>query len=194
MTNVARFTGIDSFDAELSAFMNKLATTTKRSVETALGEAREILKQKIITEVENDDVYEPKVYKRRSEGSGRGAPLSDMDAYSQIIEPVAVNVNGNLQVTSRLYYNPQGGHKVSKWHTADYDELIGRIEKKDPPYTWEPKNGEIPARPFWQHFVNQMVDEKDLERFFISAINMYDTSLDIQADGDLIRESRDGTY
>lgn len=192
---MARFTGIDSFDAELSAFMNKLASTTRQSVEAALGEAREILKQKIITEVENDDVYKPKVYKRRSEKAGRGAPLSDMDAYSQIIEPVAVNANGNLQVTSRLYYNPKGTHRVARWNTADTpNELIGRIEKKDPPYTWEPKNGEIPARPFWQHFVNQMVDEKDLERFFISAMNMYDTSLDIQADGDLVRDGRDGTY
>ena len=189
MTN---FTGITDFDKQLSTFMNKLAGDVSTAVSTALDDAKETLRQKILSEVESDDVYTPKVYKRRSERSGRGAPLSDMNAYSKIIQPIAQNMNGRLNVTSRLYYNPQGGHTVKKWHTADYNDLIGRIEKKSPPYTWEPKDGAIPPRPFWQHFIDEMVGKKELEKAFVWALKASEETA--IADGNLVEDTFDREY
>ena len=187
---MTHFTGIDDFDAQLSAFMNTLATNIGTAAETALDDAKETLRQKILSEVESDDVYKPKVYKRRSEKTGRGTPLSDMKAYARIIKAAGGNVNGRLQVTSRLYYNPQGGHTVQRWHTADYDDLIGRIEKKSPAYTWG--RDKVPARPFWQHFIDEMVDQKELEKAFVWAMSGSEPT--IKVDGNLVEDTYDREY
>ena len=187
-----QFTGIDDFDKDFGAFLNTLIEEVGEASEKALDEARDTLREKIITEVYAKSIYTPTVYKRRSEKSGRGIPLSDVQAYSKIIPYAGGNINGTLQTTTRLYYNPRGEHTVSKWHSVDYNELIGRIEKKDPPYKWNPKNREIPPRPFWQHFIDEMVNQKELEKAFVFALKAKEK--ETITDGNIIEEQLDREY
>ena len=183
-----QFTGIDDFDAQLKTFLNTLISEISEAEKSALADAQDALKRHIVKDVY--EAYSPTVYKRRSKNSSLGTPLSDMDAYSTVIEPAGGNVNGNLQVTSRLVYNPQGGHKVQKWHDQDYNSLIGRIEKKSPAYTWG--NDIVPERPFWQEFISEMIDQKELERAFVWALSANEPT--VIADGKILEEAHDREY
>ena len=192
-----QFTGIDDFDAQLRAFLNTLISEIADAEESALSEAQESLKKHIVEDVYQ--AYSPTVYKRRSNNNGLGTPLSDLNAYSQTIPPAGGNVNGKLMVTSRLYYNPKGAHQVKKWSSGasnkkgivnvDDNQLISRIEKKDPAYNWG--NDAVPPRPFWQNFINEMVTNKELENAFVWAMS---TKEDIVADGNIVEDPHDRDY
>ena len=185
-----QFTGIDDFDNDFRNFLNTLIKEIGEASERALGEAKETLKQKIITDVYAKDVYTPTVYKRRSDASGRGQPLSNVEEYSRIIPYAGGNVNGMLETTTKLYYNPRGEHTVAKWQGVDYNELIGRIEKKDPAYRWG--NDKVPARPFWQHFIDEMVGQQELEKAFVWAMQANES--EIITDGNIIEDNLDREY
>ena len=183
-----QFTGIDDFDAQLRVYLNTLIQEIADAEKSALAEAQDALKRHIVSDVYQ--AYSPTVYKRRSKNSAMGTPLTNMDAYSDIIEPAGGNVNGNLQVTSRLYYNPQGGHKVQKWHDKDFNDLIGRIEKKSPAYRWG--NNLVPERPFWQEFISEMIDQKELEKAFVWALSANEPT--VIADGKIFEDAHDREY
>ena len=193
-----QFTGIDDFDAQLRGFLNTLINEIRDASETAIDDARDVLKKHITQDVYK--AYSPTAYKRRSDDSAMGTPLSDMDAYSKIIKPAGGNVSGNLVVTSRLFYNPEGGHKVAKWssksakkgkgvNNVDFNDLIGRIEKKSPAYNWG--QDMVPPRPFWQNFVDDMVTNELLEKRFVEALK---GSENVVADGNIVEDSFDREY
>lgn len=175
--------GENSIDEELTAFLkqtiNPAVTKALDSVGVDMAGA---LKRHIQTDVY--DAYTPKVYERRSEHPGAGTPLDDMNAN-------ALTYNHGSSLT--FAYKPTGEHSNPTWHSVDGDDLIGRIEKHDPEYRWLPKNGTLPNRPFWQNFVNEMIDQKEMEYYFVAAMIMQGIT-DITADGDLTRESGDGQY
>lgn len=170
---------------------NEIIFEVADAVEKALNNAKPHLKDRIEKDVYK--VYSPTVYKRRSDDQSLGVSLAAQaiaEPYSSVIKPGGGNVNGTLQITSRLYYNPQGNHKRKKWHTADYYDLIGRIEKKDPPYTWG--QAQVPERPFWQNFVDEMVGGGELEKLFVDAMKSAEPT--IVADGDITEDSTDRNY
>lgn len=181
--------GMESLDNDFRAFMNELVADTFRAASETMEDAKEVLKKHIVNDVYAEEIYDPKVYKRRSKNRSLGTPLSDVDTYSSVIPPAGGNVGGQLVVTSRLYYNPKGSHKVKRWDTASDDDLIGRIEKKDPPYTWG--NDEVPPRPFWQNFISEMVDDGEIERAFARSMNGKN---EIKADGAVIADDADRHY
>lgn len=178
-------------DEAFAAVYNQILLEVASSVEKALNDAKPHLKKRIEADVYK--VYSPTVYKRRSDDSTLGVSLAAQaitEPYTSVIKPGGGNVNGMLQVTSRLYYNPQGNHKRKKWHTADYDDLIGRIEKKSPPYTWG--QAQVPERPFWQNFVDEMVGGGELERLFVDAMKSAEPT--IVADGNITEDASDREY
>lgn len=181
-------------DAEDKACFNELLKEIEDAVEEALQNSTEILKEHIITDVYSHSVYEPKVYKRRSENSGMGVPLSDVKAYAHTLEkPAGGNANGTLWASSRLHYldyNPSGKHRRRKWSGTNGDDLIGRIEKKDPAYNWG--QDQVPPRPFWQNFITEMVVGKKLETLFCDALREKEPS--VVADGLILEESEDREY
>lgn len=150
------------------------------------GDMRDALKRHVESDVYDKSLYKPKVYKRRSEAEGRGTPLNDIEGNAF---PIIRTIPGAAEIG--INYMPTGEHKNEKWHTADGNELIGRIEKKNPPYTWEPKTGpQIPERPFWQKFVDEMIDTgfgDSVSRAFAAVGIEVD---DIQAE----RQDEDGNY
>ena len=184
-----KWTGIDDFDAQFRTFLNKLVPEIADAAESAMKESEEVLKRHIWEDVYSESVYSPKVYERRSDNPSLGTPLDNMAENVVLIKPTGGNAGGQLQLTAKLYYRPQGGHKVKKWNTASYDALIGRIEKKSPAYTYD--NGGIPPRPFWQNFVKEMVENGELEQAFVRALK---TKEEVVADGAITPDASDTEY
>lgn len=139
--------------------------------------------------------YYPKMYKRRSDEPRRGISLAESvtdDRYTKQIGPFDFKA---MELVSGLSYEPTGKHEETwRWSDANGDELIGRIEKKDPPYNWEPKKEKIPERPFWQLFVEEMIEggrfartvEAELKRLGIAEPEDHITGV--------IRQNEDGNY
>ena len=179
-------------DKDFRQVMNTLVTEINAALPIVMNDARDTLKKHIDEDVYDESIYKPKRYKRRSNNSGLGISLGAqvyMEPYTKVIPPAGGNVNGKLVIKSRLYYNPSGEHKYPKWNTANDNELIGRIEKKNPAYTWG--NDKVPMRPFWQKFVDDMVDGGELEKSFVDAMK---ASEEIVADGNITEDPFDREY
>lgn len=173
--------GEESIDADFKAFQKELISSVEKAMDDVGADMIEALKKHIET-----DVYKaypnPKEYERRSKNSELGRALNDMKANTTVY---------NKGAGVSLEYKPTGEHENSAWHTADGDDLIGRIEKKNPPY-FKKAQGMVPERPFWQNFVNEMIEGEELERFFVSAMLM--RGVEIEESGGVVRESGDGDY
>lgn len=110
------------------------------------------------------DVYEAYTptgevhYKRRKDNGDFGTSLlksADKDHAESIFD---LEHGGRWK--SGIRYEPTAEHENWRWSDPDLkpDELIGRIEKKEPQYNFNPIRGEIPDRPFWQDFVTEMIE------------------------------------
>ena len=174
-----KVSGESSIDKDLNAFKAELGTKVAKAMDDVGADMVELLKKHIIS-----DVYEayprPKVYKRRSDNSSLGTPLSDMEKNT-----IVFNKGAGVSVA----YIPMGAHAYRKWHTDDKDQIIGKIEKKSPPYKWG--NDTVPERPFWQYFVSELIEGGELDRYFASAMMMQG---EIVEPTGVIRQADDGDY
>lgn len=180
-------------DEAIREVMNALIVEIAEALPEVMDNAKDTLKKHIDEDVLSESVYKPKVYKRRSDNNGLGVSLSaqaQMEPYTKIIAPTGGNVGGKLKITSRLYFNPSGAHKYEKWHTADYNELIGRIEKKSPAYTWG--QDQVPPRPFWQRFIDEMIGGGEIEASFVDAMRRKGET--VTADGGVTEDPYDREY
>lgn len=163
---------VKAFKAELSAAMGK-----------AMDEVGADMQEALARHIETDvyPAYQPKMYERRYDNGGLVAQARSAKVY-------------NHGAGVSLEYKPDGTHPtISGWHKVDGDDLIGRIEKHSPEYNWLPKRGkQIPNRPFWQNFVDEMVEDAELERFFVNAMKAQ--GFEIEIGGGVERDSQDGQY
>ena len=172
--------------------MQEIANEIGAALTSVMEHSRDILKRHIDEDVYDHSIYTPKVYKRRSENEGMGVSLAEQTQekpYTQVIAPALGKQANGFWVQSRLWFHPSGEHKYKKWNTANDSELMGRIEKKDPEYSWG--QNEVPQRPFWQRFVDEMVDGGELEKSFVDAMSANEI---IEADGSVIEDPHDRTY
>lgn len=170
--------------------MNLLVPEVAAAYPIILDNARDTLKKHIDKDVY--DAYEPVVYKRRSDDHKYGISLGAQvysEPFTKVIPATNFNSGGRLGFTARIWFNPSGEHKVKKWNTASGNDLIGRIEKKSPAYTWG--QDEVPARPFWQRFIDEMVGGGEFENSFVDAMRGTE---DIVADGNVIEDPSDRDY
>ena len=191
--------GLENIDEDVRQFKNELIKNIVSALPSVMDDARSHLKKHIDEDVYSKSVYSPKVYKRRSDDNSWGTPLNNMEANTQVVSPSGGNVGGQLMVTTTLYYHPTGEHTVNKWssttttptvNNVDNDDLIARIEKKDPAYNWG--QGEVPPRPFWQKFITEMVDNGELEKLFVDAMKGKDATT--VADGQIYEQPLDREY
>lgn len=145
----------------------------ERALRSVAKDAKEALMRHI-----REDVYDkwnPKYYERRYTGSG-----GLLSMYAGLTEFVS---SGSM----RLEYLPSG--EQYQWENpANNDELIRRIETGRG-YEWRKHPG---PRPFWNNFVDEMVDRQFADSF--------DRSMEQQLGEDYIggttveREPIDGVY
>lgn len=172
--------GGGTLEQDVAAFqlaLGKLVGSAMNDVGTDMQDA---LARHIETDVY--EAYSPVSYKRRSENGGLGTPLNDMNANSHIY---------NHGAGVSIEYKPTGGHANEAWHTADGDALTRRLETKSPPY-FKRAQGRVPPRPFWQEFVDEVVDGGMAEHFFAAAMRRLGE--EVTEDGNLVRDANDGVY
>ncbi len=176
-----------SLETELTAL---LQTTVNPALEKGLRLVGEDMRYDLAKHIQRDvyDQYSPVEYQRRGD-SGIKAQALDAKIYSD-----------GAHVT--LDFKPNGSHPdEGAWaernvRVVNGDELIGRIEKNSPAYTWPPVKESAKRRPFWQNFVNEMVDGNVLETYFIAEMReLLPPDMKLETDGGTVeRESGDGEY
>ena len=185
--------GFETIEKEVKGILSAAKT---RAVSNAVyADMKDALEEHIRDDVYSKAIYEPKNYLRRNEHPGMGVSLRDAvtnDKYTKQIGPFDY---ATMDWVAGLSYEPTGEHENSEWYGVDGDLLIGRIEKKEPPYQYEPKKGKgIPKRPFWQLFVEELIEGGRLER----TVEVELKRLGIAEPDDhitgVIRDDADGNY
>lgn len=177
MKIVGQFSG---FETDIAALEMQVKNAFRASRKALADDMRECLQDHI--EVEVYDAFQPTEYVRR-EGSGG---LYDMSASATVYSNERL---GGMELTLR--YQPDGsqdggGKPIDK--AVSGDDLINRIEKKDPEYNWTRKPKK---RPFFRNFVEEMIEGRRVEDTLVAAMNAADPALGLAADGDITRESDD---
>ena len=184
-------TGLEGLDTDLTVILGQFQAASNRSLDKISSAMLNTLSLHIEKDVYAASVYYPTVYKRRSENFSLGTALNNVSVNAK---PLIENMRAGID------YQPTGEHAVKKWGgvegrwgRADGDQLIARIEKKSPPYTWG--QDKVPERPFWRNFVTEMIEGGVAERTFIKAMGLQGTDWMLEADGQgVIREEEDGSY
>lgn len=157
----------------LDADLEKLKQQLNAALGRTYGVLEDIMEDCLASHIEADvySKYDPQDYIRRK-GSGG---LSDLNAYLK---------KGGSADEARVEYTPSGAS--SQWENpVDGDELIRRIESKTPQYEWKK---DMPARPFFQNFVSEMIEGGRAEMTVVDWLNRIDKELDVVADGGVARD------
>lgn len=175
-----KLTGTDSINNEYKAFNIQVYRATQSGLMAVGSELTKQLQKHIQTEVYS--AYTPQSYKRRVEYGG-GIPLISTQ-----------NMDMQINKMSLIFtYEPSG--KNIHYPTSQYvdgDELINAIENSD--YTW-PGTENIPKRPFWNSFVDEMVgDNGQAETILVKAMNQAQPDLQVKADRKIQSDGQDTVF
>ena len=175
-----KLTGADSIKKEYKAFNTKVYQGAQAGLTTVGSEMTKQLQKHIQTDVY--DAYSPQSYMRRIDYGG-GTP---------IISPKNMDLQLN-KMSLTFSYEPGG--RNTRYLNSDYvdgDELINAIENSD--YTWEGTE-EIPKRPFWNNFVDDMVGASgQAEKIFVKGMNTYEPELQVKTDGNMSTDGNDTVF
>ena len=173
---VGQFSG---FEQDIAALGNQVKNAFRASRQALADDMRLCLQDHVEYDVYSK--FQPIEYVRRGENGG----LADMRASATVYSDER---DGGMNLT--LLYQPSGatdgeGNEIEPH--VDGDDLINRIEKKDPEYNWRRKP---PKRPFFRNFVEEMLDGR-AEETLVRAMNGADPTLGMAADMGVIREEDD---
>lgn len=174
---VGKFSG---FEADLATLEKQVKDAFRASRQALADDMRLCLQDHVEADVY--DRFQPTEYVRRREDGG----LDDMRASATVYSDER---DGGMNLT--LLYQPSGaadgeGEPVDPH--VDGDDLIDRIEKRNPEYNWTRKP---PKRPFFSNFVQEMIDGGRAEETLVRAMNAAEPTLGMAADGGVIREEDD---
>lgn len=177
MEMVGTFSGLEE---DLAALEAEVKNAFRASRQTLANDMRACLQDHVYADVY--DEFQPREYVRRRDSGG----LSDMGANTTVFPDEG---DGGMNLTLR--YQPDGsrdgeGNEVPE--AVSGNDLISRIEKRDPDYNWERKPKK---RPFFRNFVEEMIEGGRAENTLAAAMNAADPALEIAADGDVTRERED---
>ena len=121
------------------------------------------------------DAYTPLEYQRRGDNGG------------------LIDINGSADFavgTDRveMVYLPSGESEQAE-NPIYGDELISRIENRNPDYDWRRKPDK---RPFFSRFVDEMIEGNRAEETVVNAMNRADPELGVTADGLVGRDGDEG--
>lgn len=188
MAEILSFTIETSGYEALEKEVNKLLSNkTKAKITEFVNEQMRIALARHVQDDVYDGGYYPRQYVRRDKHPEYGKSIKQSAYDADGIGPSDAG-----QWVAGISYEPTGQHDNIEWYTADGDELIGRIEKKSPMYTYYPKDGFIPDRPFWQNFVSEMIEGGGIEDALNEALQ--DSGIEVEGSSPAIRTSDDGKY
>lgn len=174
---VGKFSG---FEADLATLEKQVKDAFRASRQQLADDMRLCLQDHVEYDVYSK--FQPIEYVRRGESGGLADMKSSATVYSD-------ERDGGMNLT--LLYHPSGatdgeGNDIDPH--VDGDDLINRIEKKDPEYNWRRKP---PKRLFFSNFVQEMVDGGRAEETLVRAMNGADPTLEMAEDAGMIREEED---
>ena len=170
----------DELEREVTAALRAEVNPALEKANAAVGEE---MRGALARHVREDVYakYSPRVYERRS-GGGVGAQAESAGVFSD-------------STRATVQFKPGGEYPGrERWHTADGDDLIGRIEKHSPEYTFLPTRRKIPDRPFWQNFTDEMVDGRMEAVFQMELRAALPEGWELEMDEGVHREDEDGRY
>lgn len=173
---VGQFSG---FDEDIAALETQVKNAFRASRQTLANEMRQCLREHVVEDVY--DQFRPRSYVRRRGAKG----LADMNAYATLYSDER---DGGMNLT--MLYSPSGatdGNGSPIEPHVDGDDLIRRIEEKDPEYNWKDKPDE---RPFFHNFVEEMIGGR-AEQTLVSTMNAADPTLGLVESGGMTREGAD---
>lgn len=177
-----------SLEAEVKALLKSEINPALEKANAAVGEEmRGALVRHLEKDVYPQSIYKPRMYERREYDGG---------LVGQAADPSSTKVFTD-STRATIQFKPSGEHPtVAGWHKVDADDLIGRIEKHYPEYNWLPRKGKkIPNRPFWQNFVDEMVDGGRIESVFqIELRSALPDGWELDISDGVTRDSQDGEY
>lgn len=189
--------GTETIDRDFSEVKNEIMSAVQASMSTVGDFMKDALQRHIETDVY--DAYSPKAYPRRSENAAFGTPLSDMDANTMVnnrgagVTLTYLPSGSHSGTTADLpqsssYYNPDNPRPI-KPNPVHGDTLIRRLETGKG-YDWKT---DVPARPFWQNFVNEMESVGGLFDAFSAAMAAH--GFTVTPDGGMVEpDAADKTY
>jgi hypothetical protein len=185
--------GFETIEKEAKLILN--AKVGEEISNAVYADMKDALEEHIRDDVYSHAIYEPKTYLRRSEHRGMGVSLRKAVTKKEYTQQIGPFDYATMEWVAGLSYEPTGKHENLDWYGVDGDLLIGRIEKKEPPYQYEPRKGKgIPERPFWQNFIEELIEGGRLERTVEAELKRRG----IAEPGDhitgVIRDDADGNY
>lgn len=175
-----KLTGADGISKEYKAFNTKVNTATQAGLMAVGSELTKQLQQHIQQDVYN--AYEPTSYRRRVDYGG-GIPIISAENMDLKLSPLSLTFT----------YEPSGrntNYPTTKY--VDGDKLINAIENSD--YTWDGTD-DIPKRPFWNAFVDEMVGANgQAETILVRAMNQAQPDLKVKADGKIQQDGNDTVF
>lgn len=149
--------GFESIEKETRMILN--AKVGKEISNAVFADMKDALEEHIRDDVYSHAIYKPTKYLRRSDDSNMGVSLRKAVSEEEYTQQIGPYDYATMDWVAGLSYEPTGKHEHEEWSDTNGDALIGRIERKDPPYNWEPIKGpKIPERPFWQLFIEELIE------------------------------------
>ncbi len=172
--------GADSISKEYKTFNTKVYKATQAGLTAVGSELTKQLQQHIQRKVYN--AYEPKSYRRRVDFGG-GIPIISAENMDLKLAPFSLTFT----------YEPSGrntNYPTSKY--VDGDKLINAIENSN--YTWSGTE-DIPKRPFWNAFVDEMVGANgQAETILVRAMNQAQPDLQVKTNGRIQADGNDTVF
>lgn len=163
--------GLDSLDKD---YEEQLQTIDK-AIPAGLSVVGNEMAAALQRHVKNDvyAAYKPKSYKRTGE-------MGDISNMTSTID----------KSSNTLAFEYRFGTESARPYFKDSDQVIAAVQDSD--YLWNVGNREIPERPFWDNFFNELFSDNRVDEYFASGMNQSTPSLRTTAvDGSVILTGED---
>lgn len=163
--------GLDSLDKD---YEEQLQTIDK-AIPAGLSVVGNEMAAALQRHVKNDvyAAYKPKSYKRTGE-------MGDISNMTSTID----------KSSNTLAFEYRFGTESARPYFKDSDQVIAAVQDSD--YLWNVGNREIPERPFWDNFFNELFSDNRVDEYFASGMNQSTPSLRATAvDGSVILTGED---
>lgn len=179
----------ETLEAELAALLTGELQT---KIGAALAEVRDDMRDTLARHVEKD-VYKayqnPIEYERRGVNGGLQGQAMNATVHAGPIGQDGKNYRIYLE------FKPDGNHPdAANWKEPPVhgDEFISRIENWNPKYPYPPRHRKLPRRPFWQKYVEELMDDGMADVFLARALRAQGE--EVIEDFGVEREAEDGDY
>lgn len=163
--------GLDSLDKDYEEQLQTIGKAIPAGLSVVGNEMAAALQRHVKNDVYA--AYKPKSYKRTGE-------MGDISNMTSTID----------KSSNTLAFEYRFGTESARPYFKGSDQVIAAVQDSD--YLWNVGNREIPERPFWDNFFNELFSDNRVDEYFASGMNQSTPSLRATAvDGSVILTGED---